>query len=146
MLSVVTAIVASLAPARQTSRLALVDALRANTWVLVKVAFDIAAAGSSAAKIALTLRCSSRPVDAAEPRATTRTSNLGFDHGGLLTVEMPVAVHRHRTPLYQSPLRERCGAPCGDSRRRGQRGGAAAAALEHRRTDWPDQTDSQTTD
>jgi predicted permease len=90
-LSAVTALVASLAPARQTSRLALADVLR--TGMLDAGGFGLRSLRGSlvTSQIALTLLLLVASGLMLRSLANYQRIDLGFDPEGLLTLEMPVA-------------------------------------------------------
>jgi predicted permease len=92
LLSVVTSVVAGLAPARQTSRLTLVDSLRA-TSPNAGGSTDLGSlrGGLAAAQIALTFLLLVASGLMLRSLANYQNIDLGFEPQGLLAVEMPVA-------------------------------------------------------
>jgi putative ABC transport system permease protein len=92
LLSVVTSIVASLAPARRTSHLALIDALRANSPNAASGSHvGSLGGGLAAAQIALTFLLLVASGLMLRSLANYQNIDLGFDPDGLLAVEIPVA-------------------------------------------------------
>ena len=90
-LSLAASIVASLAPARHTSRLALSEALRTNTLGAGGGGLRSLRGGLAAAQIALTFLLLVASGLMLRSLANYQRIDLGFDPDRLLTLEMPVA-------------------------------------------------------
>ncbi len=147
-LSVVAAIAASLAPARHTSRLALVEALRTNALGAAGGGgLRSLRGGLAAAQIALTFLLLVASGLMLRSLNNYQNIDLGFDPDRLLTIEMPVAgpaaSDAARTNRFFATVTERL-ATLPDIE-------ASAAVLLRPLwstvgLDWPYQADSQTTE